>query len=63
LSVIVPTEISILLGRSTVLEVSFTIRDSDKGVQFVLERKRTLLTEPETEVAVENNFRVDLPSS
>jgi hypothetical protein len=65
--VIVPTETSILLGRSTVLEVSFMIRDSDKGAQFVLERKRwqwkTSLTVPETEVAVGNHFGADLPSS
>jgi hypothetical protein len=40
LSVIVPPETIILSERSTVLEVSFTIGDSDKGVQFTLERKR-----------------------
>jgi hypothetical protein len=33
-SVIVPTGTMILLGRSTVLAVSFTIRDSGKGARF-----------------------------
>jgi hypothetical protein len=34
LSVIVPPETIILLERSTVLEVSFMIEDSDKGARF-----------------------------